>query len=217
MPTSRMEGPCSESKRALARAIVEAIEVLGPSVGPVIFHYLKVKAGVDKNELYRRPEALVEVIREIFGPLSSFIEEQIAKQVVVKLKIKAPLSLSQILSLVSKGVGLSPSVVVEAGLRGRLSDIFLRASSLLEQLGARLTEIKIEKQRAVIKAEGGCFLTASLTKYYREVEAVFEERGETVKALLKITLPGAVLSSEEREKLKGVAEKLIADLRAPRP
>lgn len=103
-----MEGARNEGARRLTKAVVEALQALGPSVSSIVFHYLKAEAGVEEDELHKKPEALVEVIRKIFGPLSSFIEDWVSKYVSIKLNIKVPLSLEQILSLASRGAWAPP-------------------------------------------------------------------------------------------------------------
>ncbi len=199
------KGPAEE----LSEAIAEALRAFGPSVSSVTFHYLEVKMKVRRDELYRNPEALIKVLREIFGPLSSFIENQIAQSIAVKLGLRESPPLTQLLASLSKGVGLSAEVVVEHALSGRMLDVAHRIAARLEQLGSRVVELRLEKGAAKVKAEGGSLFTTDLSKYFKEVEVDLREEGGVVKASMKVGLPGALLSGKELSRLKREAEEIL--------
>lgn len=200
-----MEGLREESARSLAKALIQALNELGPSVASVILHYFEARAGVGRKEVHKRPEVLAEVMREILGPLSPSVEEYVARRVAAKLNIRAPLSFPQILSLISSGIGPAPCVTVEARLRGDPGGAAARLAELLERLGARLLELKLSESSASLRAEWP-------DERRREVEALLERRDGEVAVLLRLELPGAVLSAEEYWRLKSEAERIVAEL-----
>jgi len=199
----------------VGEVVTEALRSFGSSVCSVTLYYLEAKMNVKRDELCRNPEALVKVLREIFGPLSSFIEEQLAYNIAVKLGLREALSLTQLLALISKKVGLKSEVSTEAVLKGGLLDIVHRLASRLQQLGAKLAELELGGGVARLKAEGGSLFTTKLSNYYKEAVAELKDRGGLVEARIKIVLQGAWMSEEERRRLKEEASRLLQGLTEP--
>lgn len=79
----------ADRRSALLRALDEALGLFGETVRSIVYYYLEARYAVKRTELYlpENLDKLADLIREIFGPTSSFLESLILDKLCSSLGI----------------------------------------------------------------------------------------------------------------------------------
>jgi len=195
-------------------ALEEALGSLGESTKKVTLYYLEAKLGVKPENLASRPEALAAILREIYGPLAGFVERHVLQRVALKLGFDGVDSFTALAAWLGRALHVNPSEEARCRHSLGLAEALQRLIMLLTQRGLRLASIEVDEGGAVVKARGGSIVATGLDSYYREVEASIGRGLGSVTVAVRVSLPGASISSGERTRLREEAQAL-AELRGP--
>jgi len=206
------------------REVVDGtLRMFGESVPAVTYYYLEARFGVKRSEVPLKLDVLSQCLKDLFGPLSAYIEKALAEQVSQQVEVKLGVSieregLKEIVDALSRVMKVRSTIVEHFKIPAKLSSALMEAaSSLLSSKGLYVKGARLSEEggslKAVIQAEGGTVWTTDFDKHYKQVELSFSSTDSETLVEVKLELPGALMSQGDRAKAQRWMEEAFEQLK----